>query len=66
MPPNRTLLSLSAVTGPISVGAALLASWPTSALCGVVALGTLVGYVAVAGRAAPARVRWTLTAGIGL
>ena len=52
-------------TGPISVGA-LLASWPTSALCGVVALGTLVGYAPVAVGWHRARVRWTLTAGMAL
>jgi hypothetical protein len=63
---SRVLLLVSAAAGALSVLAALLSAWQASMLCGIGTLAALTGYVWVAGRAAPPRVRWGLAAGIGL
>ncbi len=63
---SRVPLLVSTVAGALSVMAALFSARQTSSQCGVVALVALIGYVAVAGRAARPRVRWALVAGIGL
>jgi hypothetical protein len=63
---SRVLLPVSAAAGALSVLTALFSAWQAALLGGVVALAALVGYAAVAGRAAAPRVRWAVTAGLGL
>jgi len=41
-------------------------AWQASLQCGLIALTTLMGYVAVASRVAARRVRWAFAAGVGL
>lgn len=62
---SRLLLLVSAVTGLVSVLAALFSMGHASLQYGLVMLLSVVAYVVVAGRAAVRRVRWTLIAGIG-
>jgi hypothetical protein len=66
MPAPRVLLSVSALGAALSIMAAAFAAGQASMGWSVVALGALVGYVAVAGRSAGLRVRPALMAGLGL
>lgn len=60
------VLLLCAVAGALSVMAALFSETRMSLRGGLAVLVALVGYVVVAGRAAPPRTRWALAAGIGM
>jgi hypothetical protein len=64
--PSPVLLLASVAAGALSVVAALVSAQQTSTQCGAVALAALAARVSMAGRAAAPRVRWALTAGIGL
>ncbi|MBX6357455.1 MAG: hypothetical protein IRZ05_16585 [Micromonosporaceae bacterium] len=60
MPVSRALLLISTVAGVISVAGALSSDERQSTQGGLAMLVALVGYVIVAGRAAPPRTRWSL------
>ncbi|MGX7676472.1 hypothetical protein [Plantactinospora sp. DSM 117369] len=65
MRPTRVLLTLFAAAGTMSVLSALISIDRAAAQCGLVASAALIGYVLVAGPAAP-RVRPALATGIAL
>ncbi|MEO3927559.1 hypothetical protein ABGB07_27360 [Micromonosporaceae bacterium B7E4] len=65
MRPTRVLLTVFAAAGTLSVLAALVSADHAAAQCALVASAALIGYVLLAGPAAP-RVRPALAAGIAL